>query len=1158
MRLRTLAAALLALSLSEVMPAPLAADVKPEAAAKPAATAPKPAAPAVIAGKVSGADGKPLAGATVRAIPMPVRASGGLFRGAGAPDVPKSAVAKTDASGAFKLDGLTGGPFALRAEAPGLAPAFAASVPLGASLDLRLKPGHAVLGRVLDLTTQKPVAGATVTAIERDAARFGKAAAHTVVTADNGTFTIPDCAPGVVTLSAIAPGKARAELDGIPVKAPVPGEEPKFDVHTLFLQPGGRLAGKVVGADGKPLADAVVTATGSDGSLMAVLREGRIAVRSEANGAFSFDGVPAGNKYTLRATKTGFAADEEGPIVVEAGTDRGDLELKLDAGASIAFRLVTADDVPVKDVDVKLTAQGGPRRRGMAMGGGSDVDRDKVTAQGDGKFLVKALEPGTFDLTLAPPDFADISKPAVKLKSGETVDLGTLRVKESKSIAGRIVDATGQPVAGATVSGLWFEGTSGRSRDTKSNAEGRYRLSGLTDEPLRNLWVRAEGFATGEREGATPGDTAVDFYLQRTGSIVGKVVLPGGGVPAAFRVQASAEAKEGQERPGFRITMRAAGRDEEKFFTDPSGHFRLDDVEPGTVTITAVADGKSPARKTGVTVGPDQVADIGTLTLEDGKTLRGRVIAAKDDAPIAGATVALSQPQGFGRMMGNDLPAAMAVSGIDGRFEVSGLETRTYAIDANQPEYSSNSGRVEIPADREPEEFVIHLSKGGTVTGQVRDAAKQPVPNAQVLLLSPGRGMEPQTASAGVDGRYSFEKITPGDYTIIRAPTGGGPLMIFGGMKQVSVKEGEVTVFDLDEASKINVTGRVLKGGQPVPNAMLFFTPGTGENGEPTDLRQSRTDADGRYQVGLDKAGDYLVTVSTGSMFGGGRNATPVVVPDQPNPIVDVPLRAASITGRVVNQDGKAVSGAMVSVSALFTENAPPHPVSSMTEPDGTFEVGGMMPGNYKVVVVASGYRNGEVGSVTVSDERDTPSVDVRLEPGRTARGRVVDAGGNGIAGAMVMAAPAGSAPASRESMPATSDVNGSFLLTVPADGPIDLTAVAAGFPPARVTGVIPQDGSDIVMKAPRGARVRVTVLASDGKPAAGARVSARPVPAYLGSDYLGFLNGPATAGSDGVAVVGSLAPGAYEVVASSGQKRTTRSVTVGEGTEGVEVVTLP
>jgi uncharacterized GH25 family protein len=1134
-----------------------AAETKPAAA--PVAAAAKPSPASTITGKVSGADGKPVAGAIVRAIPMAPRAQGGFLRGGARPDVPKAVVAKTDAAGAFKLEGLGAGPHALRAEAAGLAPAYAADVPVGASLNLRLKAGLPVVGRVLDLLSQKPIAGATVTAIERDAARFGRDAAHVATTADNGTFKVADCAPGVVTLEAIAPAKARAQLDHVVVKTAPPGEEPSFDANTIFLQPGGRIAGRAVGADGKPLSDVIVTAIASDGNLMSMLREGRLAQRTDVNGRFSFDGIPAGNKYTLRATKDGFAADEDGPIAVEAGTDRGDVELKLDGGASLAFRLLTADDLPVKDVDIRLQPQGGGRRRGGAFSGAaSEVDNSKIVPQGDGKFLVKALEPGTFDLTLAPPEFADVTKEGLKLKNGETVDLGTLRVKESKSISGNVTDSNGQPVAGASISALWFDGTIGHSREVKSGAAGHYKLAGLSDQPVSNLWVRAEGYAEASREGAAPGDNAVDFVLARTGSIVGRVVLMGGGIPAAYRAQTFPEAKEGQERAGMiRIVRNRAEQD--KIFSDPTGNFRLDNVDPGNVTLTVLSEGRAPARKAGLMIVSEQVLDVGTLTLDDGKTLRGRVVAAKDDAPIAGATVTLSQPQGFGRMMGNELPAGAAITSLDGHFEIPGLEVRTYAINAGQPEYSPNSGRVEIPSDGDPEEFVIHLSKGGTVTGLVRDAAKQPIPNASVLLLNPGRGEGPQTASAGVDGRYTFEKITPGEYTIIRAPTGGGPLMLFGGMKQVAVREGETTVYDLDEASKINLTGRVLKGGQPVPNAILFFTT-PNPDGEAADLRQSRTDADGRYQIGLDKAGSYAVVVSAGGggFMGGGRSATPVEVPDQPNPVVDIPLKAAAITGQVVNAEGKAVSGAVVSAAEAGSGGGSHGGSQDRTDPDGSFSIGGVSPGTYKLVVVASGYRNAEVPSVVVRDENDSPSVEVRLESGRTARGRVVDASGAGIAGAMVMAAPSGTLPSGRDALPATTDVNGGFVLTVPADGPIDVTAVAAGFPPARANGIVPLDGSDIALRAPRGAQLRVTVLSAEGKPAAGARVVCRPVPAYLGSDYLTFLNSVPPSGTDGVAVVGSLAPGSYELVVSLDAKRTTRAVIVAEGAAGAETVLLP
>ena len=1132
----------------------LAADPKPAPPTSPA----KPAPAKTITGKVTGPDAKPLAGATVRAIAVASKDAG--FRGRG-PDVPKAVVAKTDAAGAFKLEVAGTGPMVLRVESPGLAPTFVPEAPPGAALSLKLKAGTPVFGRVLDLTTQKPVANATVTALERDAARFGRDAVHSVKSGEDGTFRIPDCAAGIVVVEAIAPRKARARLDKVVAKALPAGEEPKFDVNTLYLQPGGRLAGRVNGPEGKGLADAIVSLTASDGALLAMVREGRSAQRTADDGTFAFDGIVAGNKYTVRATKEGLSSREEGPIQIDAGTDRGDLELKLETGATLAFRLVTAQEVPVKDVELRLQPQGGNRRRGFGIGG-NDVDRDKIVPQGDGKFQIKALDAGTFDVTLMPVDFSDVTREGVKLKSGETTDLGTLRVKESKSIAGRIADSNGQPVANASISGLSLEGEARLSREARSGADGSYRLSGLGEQPLRSLTVRATGYADANKEGAVPGDTSVDFTLEKTGSIVGRVQLRGGAAPAAFRVQAFPEAKENQERPGFRIVL--GGRtDEEQIFTDPTGNFRLDGVNPGMVTVTATSDGKAPTRKSGIKVAPDQIVDAGTIILDDGRALRGRVVAAKDDAPVPGATVSVSEPQGFKMMSaGRDTAAGVAVSGLDGRFEIGGLEPRTYAVDAAQPDYSPNSGRIEISPDADTDDFVIKLSRGGSVTGLVRDAQKQALPNVSVLLTKIPMGGGPQTVSTGPDGRYTFEKIAPGEYMVIRAPTGGGPLMLFGGMKQVEVREGETTVHDLDEAAKITLTGRVLKAGQPVANSMLFFSPTTAE-GPPSDLKQSRTDADGRYQIGLDAAGSYSVTVSAmRSMWVGAGSGITIQVPDQPSAVVDITVKSAGVAGRVTNGEGKPVSGAVVTVSpgeaaAGGDGGHGRRGTQDTTDPDGSFLVDGLEPGVYSVNVAAVGYRNAQPPPVTISSESDVPSLDVRLEPGRSVRGRVVDANGNGISSAWVVVAPAGSR-SGRDMLPAISDVNGTFVVTAPADGAIDLTAVATGFPPARLSGVQPQEGVDVVLRSPRSGHIRVSVLDANGQPVKDARIACQAVPDFLGANYTRMGGDVPKTGTDGTATVNALGPGAYELTATLGPRTASGSVTVPEGSEVVTTVTLP
>jgi hypothetical protein len=135
--------------------------------------------------------------------------------------------------------------------------------------------------------------------------------------------------------------------------------------------------------------------------------------------------------------------------------------------------------------------------------------------------------------------------------------------------------------------------------------------------------------------------------------------------------------------------------------------------------------------------------------------------------------------------------------------------------------------------------------------------------------------------------------------------------------------------------------------------------------------------------------------------------------------------------------------------------------------------------------------------------------------------------------------------------------VNGSFLVTAPADGPIDITALAAGFPAARALGVEPREGDSITVRAPRPGVVKVSVLDGQGHALAGAHVVCRAVPEYLGSSYQFMLGAVPPSAADGTATVSSLAPGSYELTVTSGAKRATQAVTLSEGAEVATTVTL-
>jgi protocatechuate 3,4-dioxygenase beta subunit len=588
-------------------------------------------------------------------------------------------------------------------------------------------------------------------------------------------------------------------------------------------------------------------------------------------------------------------------------------------------------------------------------------------------------------------------------------------------------------------------------------------------------------------------------------------------------------------------------------YADGSGNFKLEGLEPGKYTLIATLSGKAPARVAGLEVRSEDVADAGTVLLEEGLSLRGRVLDAKDDSPIPGAAVSVDEPQGMMRFSMGEVSAHATMSDAQGGFEVTGLETKTYEVAVGHPDFARAATRAE--AKEGAPEVVVRLSRGGTLTGTVRDAQKLPVPNASVMVMQ-GMGGSPQTTATGEDGVYKLERLTPGSYRVLRLPAGNRVAITIGpGMKSADIKEGGVTVLDFDDAAKIVLTGRVLRGDQPVGNAMLIFLAGTGD-GPSTEMKQTNAESDGRFQIGLDKPGPYTVTVQ-GMADHMSRSTVKIDVPDQPQVAQDVILSGGGIAGTVTGPDNQPVTNATLRATQEGTSSPGRMGGSgSQTKPDGSYTIDGLEPGTYKVRAMAPGKKPAE-GTATVSAEGGVARLDLRLEPGRSLRGRVVDPQRNGLQGATVMAAPAGAMDAPTWG---STDINGAFEIVAPSDGPMDVTALPGGYAPALMSNVTASDDEDdpgVVLQATSGGRIKITVLDGSGKPREGVQPLVRAEPAFLGSGMLD-MRPPLPGGAKGTYVADLLYPGTYVVSLQNRSDVPPQTVQVSEGAAPEVSLTIP
>jgi protocatechuate 3,4-dioxygenase beta subunit len=736
----------------------------------------------------------------------------------------------------------------------------------------------------------------------------------------------------------------------------------------------------------------------------------------------------------------------------------------------------------------------------------------------------------------------------VVLREGGSVDLGTIVVREGQSMGGTVTNDIGDPIPGAEVGAMIEREGRFIRRVVRTGATGEYRLSGLGEEPV-HLSVSAEGHGGERRPEVLPGAKDVDFVLQRNGSVVGRVVVEGGGIPSAFEVRSYLEAEADQQQGGFRQFSRLRGSDAGPF-SNPDGSFTVDDVAPGTYTVEARAQGLAPGKVTGVRVVSAAITDAGPIVLERGMTIRGRVLAAGDDTPVTGAAVTVAVPSTIGFRFEPPGLGDATITGGDGLFVVEGVAAGAHTVSVEHPDYSRAESRVAVKDGVDLPEVVVRLSKGGTITGTVRDADGEPVPDDRIMLLR-GPGGDVRTAATGADGRYAFERVTPATYYVSRMGERGG--FAATGMKSATVEEGRTVVVDFGDPPAVRLEGLVLRGDERVAGATLYFTRDGGGAG--FEARSALSDAGGSYEVGLPGGGTYGVTVQTGrrGRFGGGIGVV-LTVPDEPEVTRDIVLATSGFAGTVTDAGGQAVRGAMVVVEHAVIDPAAAgeeRVTGAATDPSGAYVVEGLEAGSYRVTVSAPGFSPAE-RSVDVSDAEVTPGIDFRLAPGRMLRGRVVDPAGRGLADAFVVVL---GAPARDTSM---TDVNGAFTVTAPSEGPVDVGVYAAGWAPAWRSGIVPREGEQTTIVVSPGGTIEIRLRGSDGRPVSGIQVQIAPLGgAFPRTSMVFSTRQPPPTGPDGVAVADLLAPGAYEIQLP-GRDVAPAQVTVTEGGTSPVVLTVP
>lgn len=662
-----------------------------------------------------------------------------------------------------------------------------------------------------------------------------------------------------------------------------------------------------------------------------------------------------------------------------------DLVLVLDTAPTIVGRVLAPNGEPVATAVVYAMPQSDSQY--ITLG---DWSGGTARTSAKGNFRLQLDRPTTVAIEARAKGFAPSSTVWVDVPNDVPVDL---HLRPSLTVMGRVVDATGNPVRGATVERVEdsddpmdLAAHSGVSRAlrTRSNSSGNFKLA---DQPAGAFSLRAR-----HPEYAASAEVTVELELGvatpevllalRRGAVVrGVVYRDGDPVGANTEVWASALSFTAYESAS----------------TNDVGEFVFEHLTPGpwqfsSATYTHESDAGG---KRGIVTMVENEARQ-RLVLEDGMTYALELgapppnpvtvhgVVRQSGKPMAGSVVRFAALDGF-HAQAYDTSADDA-----GRYEVVVPAPGAYSVMAGMTADGGMRSFVELR--REVPLVARHRLDielpGGAIRGQVRGPDGRPMRDVLVSgSRDDGHGLGSLSGGGGSslvatdqEGRYELALLGPGSYNV----TAGGSFRSEVPIRAPSAARAQRTgiVLGADEvlegvdfvlARAGEVRGQVRdKAGNRIPSASIFARDSTG-----VPLREHvPSDASGAFVWAELAPGNYTFEARRGGLVS-AESAAVTVRADETSQVDLVLSKGAFLVLQVEGASDASIAEGHVRIEVHDARNRPIVELLDSNDPYGgstahnEHRVGPLSPGPYRAVATGpGGARVEQAVGVAAGDEQ--------------------------------------------------------------------------------------------------------------------------------------------------------------------------------------------